>query len=338
MAILTLAATAIAVVAIRNADNAAEQHAVALSRQLAADSLNLSSTDAFTARQLAVAAYRVYPTTQASSAMATLLTQEQEGTIFVADGVVTGVVFSPDSKLMATIDDVSGTVRLWNPATGQPVGHPLPTKSSAHNIPTGIAFSPDGKLLAVGNTDGIAQLWNVATGKVIWSLRANTSNSVPGIHSMGVNTVAFSPDGKLLVTGDGNGDARLWNPATGQPVGPPLPAGSNANGGVNSAAFSSNGKLLVTDDGDGTVRLWNPATGQPIGHPLNPGGDALQVALSTDGKTLAVNNFSGNITLWSLGDPAQPRELTKHYSVGGTNSPGPLAFSPDGKLLAAANN
>jgi WD40 repeat protein len=72
-----------------------------------------------------------------------------------------------------------------------------------------------------------------------------------------VTSVAFSPDGKLLDNGGIDGTVRLWNPATGQPVGASLRA--SAVNGAPAVAFSHDGKLLASAGFDGTVRLWQVA-------------------------------------------------------------------------------
>ena len=77
--------------------------------------------------------------------------------------------------------------------------------------------------------------------------------------------MAFSPDGKLLASGDGDGTVRTWDLATRRAIGAPLNGDPAAVLGV---AFSPDGKLLATAGGDGYARLWNPATRQAAGAPL----------------------------------------------------------------------
>jgi len=68
--------------------------------------------------------------------------------------------------------------------------------------------------------------------------------------------VAFSPNGALLASADRDGTVKLWNTATRQPVGAPLPADTSTGGGVNGVAFSPNGTLLASAYSDGTVQTW----------------------------------------------------------------------------------
>ena len=151
----------------------------------------------------------------------------------------------------------------------------------------------------------------------------------------GALAVAFSPDGKLLATGYGNGYLRLWNPATGQATGSPLLADTSPQGqrGVGAVAFSPDGKLLATAGGDGYVRLWNTATRQATGAPLPAvsNGNVNAVAFSPDGKLLATAGSDGYVRLWN---PATHRQIGKPLT-GHAGEITSVAFSPDGKLLAS---
>ena len=317
--------------AVHNAATASHQHAIALSRQLAAESLNIDGTNPVTARQLAVAAWAVFPTGQAGSAITTLLAEQQQQGMLPADpSTVSAVAFSPDSKLLAS-GGGDGTVRLWNPATGRPVGAPL--HASARDGVFGVAFSPDGTLLASAGGDGTVRLWNPATGQPVGKTLHASGQITAGY---GVRAVAFSPDGTLLASGGGDGTVRLWNPATGRPVGAPLHA--SARDGVFGVAFSPDGTLLASAGGDGTVRLWNPATGRPVGAPLpasvGPFGGHGGVAFSPGGKLLAISSGDGTIRLWNpaTGRPVSaPHQTDSIYGVFG------VAFSPGGTLLASAD-
>jgi hypothetical protein len=99
-----------------------------------------------------------------------------------------------------------------------------------------------------------------------------------------VLSAAFSPDGKRIVTATTGWTARIWDVATGQPIGQPL-RGHNAD--VWVSAFSPDGKRVVTASNDRTARLWDATIGRPIGQPLTGHEKAVERAeFSPDGKRI----------------------------------------------------
>src|SRR3984885_10429537 len=304
--------------AARQAANASRQHAIALSRQLADESLAADSTSPLTARRLAVAARRVFPPSQAGPVLASLLIEQQQDGILPGDPAtyfgpanpgVQQTAFSPDGKLLAAAYG-DGYVRLWNPAPRPAVGAPLPVGTGSGGGAYAVAFSPDGKVLATADADGNVRLWNPATGQAVGA-------SLPADPGGGVVSMTFSPDGKLLATADIDGYLRLWDPAIHRAVGARVRAstsleGTGRGGGpsLNGVAFSPDGKLLAAVDTAGYVRLWDPATRQAVGPPFPAASSGLYgVAFSPDGKLPAPADVDGTVRLWNpatrqaVGDP-----------------------------------
>jgi WD40 repeat protein/transcriptional regulator with XRE-family HTH domain len=319
---LSLTAIAAAGIALHNAANATRQHTLALSRQLAAESLSINPVDPVTARRLAVAAWRVFPTAEASSAMTALLVGQQQSGILPADPrEVSDVAFSPNGKLLATTGS-DGTVRLWNPVTDQAVGAPLQA-GRAQGGASVVAFSPDGKLLATASgNSGTVRVWNSVTRRPVGTPLHSDGSGVYGL--------AFSPDSKLLASEDGNATVRFWNTVTRQPFGAPL----QTHGSEIGVSFSPSGKL-VTADSKGTVRLWDPLTHNSA--PLLTGSHAHSVsavAFSPDGKLLATAG-SGTVQLWN---PVTRQPVGAPLRVTGSHvGVFDVEFSPSGKLLASAD-
>jgi WD40 repeat protein len=253
-------------------------------------------------------------------------------------GRVWALAFTPDGKVVLTgSGDASrkqGLARLWAVDTGQPLGQPL----SHPFLIRSAALSPDGRTVATGGFDGKVRVWEV-TGKFRWEAAR---------HGQEVHGIAFSPDGRLLLT-VGSGEAQLWEAAGGTPVGQPL--GGGDVGAVSGAVFSPDGlQVLTLSQGKvvGAVpdpnarciaQLWATATGKPAAPAVTQRFEVTDAALSPDSQLLATavanlwvplgmkNVNLGNAQLWEAATGRPLRTLVTGELVLA------VAFNPDGKTV-----
>ena len=278
---------------------------------------------------------------------------------------VYSVAFSPDGKTLAagSQDDKVWLWKVARPARPRPDG----TLTGDTDWVNTVAFSPDGHSLAAGSSDDQVLVWNLATRTVTatltqpqpvtslaWDgaghLMAGDADGMvrawilptPVLDADGpVNSVAYSPGGRLLAVGD-HGGLQIWNPASRiqlAAAGAPGPAGTI----VNAVAFSAAGTTLATGYGDGEIQLWRVAPDgslTPLSRPLvaqRSSTDLVEFAVfSPDGRLLATCGDDGTVRLWSVTDPADPRPLATVHDSPGTIAFS-VAFSPDGHTLAVAS-
>jgi WD40 repeat protein len=194
---------------------------------------------------------------------------------------------------------------------------------------------------ATGNSDpALARLESLAAWRIDPTDQARyamfEASSLPGIATMtgsgaSVNGVAFSPDGKILATGNGDGTVRLWDTATRRQLGQPLGAYSHLQS-LNAVAFNPDGKVVAAAGRGGVVRLWDVATHREIGAPLGGGsGYVYSLAFSPDGDLLAAGR-DGTVQLW---DVATQQQVGAPLMAPGAEILA-VAFSPDGTTLATA--
>jgi len=209
---------------------------------------------------------------------------------------------------------------------------------------SGVAVSPDNKTIASASSDGTIGFWDVATGK---ASHAALKSSEGGFQS-----VAYSPDGKYLASGEGGkigsaaagGRIVLWDIAGGYAPTVLAPGGGSW---VNGLSFSRDGTMLAAGFADASAAVYSVAARKTVCSSIGRKADRqayATVAVSPDGREVAFGTSEGGsqaLTIWSTSTCQQLGQAIDIAKLSGVTAPqtggnvSSLAYSPDGKQLAA---
>jgi WD40 repeat protein len=202
---------------------------------------------------------------------------------------LTVVKFSPDGSLLVGGTGTSPHIYVWRPgAPDQPAD-----RFRTPRLVEDLMFTPDGSqlVLSTGWADGgYFVLWDTAAQRIVKVVPADDA---------GVWTADVSADGRTLVTGGQTGAVRLWDLATGEPLGPPL---AGLTGSADSIDLSPDGSTAVGADTAGNVLLWDLPTRSTIGDAFpGPAADRLAAASFTpDGRSVVVVSDTGAGWVWDV--------------------------------------
>ena len=270
----------------------------------------------------------------------------KESTLFTMETAeIRAFAFSPDGKTLA--GSGGGETRLWDLATGQ-------HKKTLDHGASDITFSSDGRTLAIG-----VGLWDAATGQNLkWLLKrggnwsggrgftfspddqtfASTQNNnvflwdistgdvlESGQHEDSVNSIVFSPEGRMIASGSSDNTIRLWDAATGQ-IKNIL---TDHRDSVYSVSFTPDSSTLFSGSADKTIRVWDVASGLQKQVLTEHEASIYSVAFSPDGSTLMSGSDDNAIYFWDVGTGQRLETLKEHVEA--VNA---IAFSPDNAVIA----
>jgi WD40 repeat protein/tetratricopeptide (TPR) repeat protein len=257
----------------------------------------------------------------------------------------TSLAFSPTGDTVAaTANDLAvgsgrarGVATVWNLAGGE-----LLTLAGYESAVAAVVFSPDGKTItATGSTDGHVQTWDLS-GKRVDTVFKNTQTGaraaafskngvlaigagrdvllgqpgasaprrLPSEHKDSVNDLAFSPDGRRLVSGSDDGTAIVWELPSGKPLGSLAPEGQT--GRVVAVAYSPDGEIIATGGEDKTIRLWRADTRKLLREIRGPLLGILDLAFTADSRKVVSGNQDKTVRIWDATTGAEEDVLRGH--------------------------
>ncbi len=271
--------------------------------------------------------------------------------------------FSPDGKRIVSggydRDTGSITIKLWDALSGAELitiaqGGQAPGEfGESETAPYSLAFSPDGKRIVSGGK--VTKVWDVNSGDEVMTLNggspvlyspdskfivsckdneikildATTGSEMMTLrgHDGPIDSIAFSPDSKYIISGGMDNMIKVWDVASGRE----LRTLRGHEGFVTSVAFTSDGMQIVSGSWDGTIKLWDVASRREQTRLLGHEGVVASIAFSPDGKRIVSRSDNGEVKVWDVASATDVMTLRggRGLSICST------AFSPDGKRIAS---
>lgn len=232
---------------------------------------------------------------------------------------ITAGNISFDGTFIVTAD-MDNNVKVWNSKANKDVASFVADQRSPL---AGLAVNPSGTQAATVGNDGIATVWDAATGGELLSITGFAGDIVG---------IAFSHDGELIAISKHDGPVKLWKIATGQEIltliGHTQP--------VYVITFSPDGRRIATAGMDQTARIWDVKSGKNLFNLEGHTASILALAFNPDGSLLVTGSHDGTAKIWDISNGPQAGEefLTLTGHDGWIDF---VSFAPGGKRFATGS-
>lgn len=228
------------------------------------------------------------------------------------DKSILSVGFSPDGSKILT--SFGNSIAVWDAITGK-----LKFDYDAGTYIESEAFSPDSGRFFAGLSNGMLEILDVESGKVLIKRQ---------IRAAKVNSIEFSPDGRYILTASNDGFVDLWN-ATDCTF---IKSACDQTSAVEKACFSPDGKSIMTELWDKSICIWNFSIDDSMPKLIGHSGRILSIHFSPDGKSIVTGSEDGTAFIW---DRASRRIITR--LMGHKGKVKDARFSPDGSKVVTAS-
>uniref|UniRef100_B8HXM0 WD-40 repeat protein n=1 Tax=Cyanothece sp. (strain PCC 7425 / ATCC 29141) TaxID=395961 RepID=B8HXM0_CYAP4 len=233
---------------------------------------------------------------------------------------VNNLLFTPEFNQLLSLS-VDRRLNIWQEDSGDNFqAVPVQSIVTSPLSVRGLALSNQGDVIAIAYQSGQIELRR-RNGSLVQTLEANG----------GIRGVAFSPDGRQVISGGSNGTVKLWRrDKLGRFPRHPDQSLVGHQTAVYAVSFNPQGNLIASGSADQTIKLWRP-NGQLFQTLTGHRGAINSVSFSPDGKTLASASSDNTVKLWQPGKDAV--KTLEGHDAGVAD----VKFSPDGRLLASAS-
>ena len=236
---------------------------------------------------------------------------------------VAGLSLTRDGKTLVVAGG-DARIRFIDMATGEVQR----TLTGHTNVVYRAIFNSDEKLLASSSRDLTARIWEVATGKELQKLSG---------YRCSVKAVVFSPNGQLVAAAGNDGVLKIWDVKTGTELKSFVHINSaDVDMSVYSVVFGRDGSKVNSGNGDGTISEWDVLSGKETRAWKAHENTAFKLVFSPDYRLLASLGDSV-VKLWDTADWREVRSMSMIRTPGVVTRSSAIAFSHDGKLVAASD-